>query len=143
MELVGRDKQMNSLRSVYRALEQNGRFYCTMHNPRIRRQSVDGVLRAVGTFEFDGGFLSVTGYELDGNPVVKRSQFIERYSATGHLENRLLQLMEFEMIDESAFREMAVEAGFKVRSLFGDYEGNDFDAEASPVMIWELEKNEA
>jgi hypothetical protein len=51
--------------------------------------------------------------------------------------------MEFEMIDESAFREMAIDTGFKVRSLYGDYEGNDFDAEASPVMIWELEKNES
>jgi SAM-dependent methyltransferase len=49
MELVGKEKQLNTLRSIYQALMLNGRFYCTMHNPAVRRSMVDGVVRAVGS----------------------------------------------------------------------------------------------
>ncbi len=58
MELVGRDKQLHCLRSAYRALVPRGQFYCTMHNPALRRMSVDGVLRGVGAFKCEGGSLN-------------------------------------------------------------------------------------
>lgn len=87
--------------------------------------------------------LDVTGFETGGDPIVQRSQFIERFNEAGQLENRILQYMEFEMIEESTFREMAIETGFEVNVVFGDYAGRHFEAESSPVMIWELEKHEA
>ena len=37
MELVGKEQQQNTQQSAYRALIPNGLFYCTMHNPVIRR----------------------------------------------------------------------------------------------------------
>lgn len=141
MELVGKEKQMNALRSVHRALKMNGRFYCTMHNPVVRRRTVDGVTRAVGSFKCDTGHIVVTGFETGGDPVVRRSQFIERFNEAGHAESRLLQYMEFELIDEGRFRAMAVETGFLVKAVFGDYSAREYDAETSPVMIWELVKN--
>jgi hypothetical protein len=51
--------------------------------------------------------------------------------------------MEFELIEENTFREMALEVGFEVKAIFGDYSSAEFDAETSPVMIWELEKSAA
>lgn len=143
MELVGREKQLQCLRSAYRALIPNGRFYCTMHNPRIRRETVDGVLRGGGIFKYESGTVVVSGFETGGDPVVQRSQFIERFDEAGQLESRVLQPMEFEMIDEGVFRGMASEAGFEVKAVFGGYDAHKFNTESSPVMIWELNKNEA
>ena len=142
MELVGREKQLNTLRSAFRALLPNGRFYCTMHNPVIRRKTVDGILRGVGTFEFPLGSITVTGFEIGGNPIVKRSQFIECFNKGGELESRMCQSMEFEMIQEETFRDMANQVGFRVKAIFGDYTEADFDSDKSPVMIWELERSE-
>jgi len=48
--------------------------------------------------------------------------------------------MQFEMIEESKFRELATKTGFEVIAVFGDYEAQKFEAETSPVMIWELQK---
>jgi len=143
MELVGTPKQMNALRSVHRALVHNGRFYCTMHNPVIRRASVDGVLRGAGAFPCGQGTVVVSGFEDGGHPVVRRCRFIERFDESGRLAVRLLQLMELEMIEGNEFRRMAMDAGFKVHAVHGDYEAGAFDAETSPVMIWELHKKEA
>ncbi len=142
MEFVGRDAQLDVLRSAYRAIVPGGRFYCTMHNPNVRRKSVDGVLRGVGTFEHDGGYVVVTGFEVGGDPVVRRSQFIEHFDASGHLGKRIHQPMAFELIDEGAFRDLAAEAGFRIVTVYGDYTPGEFDSESSPVMIWELEKPE-
>jgi hypothetical protein len=51
--------------------------------------------------------------------------------------------MEFEMIEENTFREMATDVGFEVNAIFGDYAARKFDVKTSPVMIWELEKRDA
>jgi ubiquinone/menaquinone biosynthesis C-methylase UbiE len=142
MELVGREKQLNVLRSTFRALLPKGRFYCTMHNPTVRRKTVDGVLRGVGTFKFPQGTIVVSGFEAGGDPVVRRSQFIECFNESGEFDKRILQYMEFEMIEEDAFRDMAIDVGFKVKAIFGDYHENKFDSKTSPVMIWDLERHE-
>jgi SAM-dependent methyltransferase len=141
MELVGRTKQLNCMRSVFRALVPNGKFYCTMHNPTIRQKTVDGVWRGVGTFRHERGTVVVSGFETGGDPVVQRNQFIERYDEAGRFESKLLQSMEFEMIEECTFRNLASEAGFEVKDVFGSYDAQKFDASKSPVIIWELEKN--
>ena len=60
----------------------------------------------------------------------------------GELENRMLQRLEFEMIEEGAFRGMATEVGFKVKAVFEDYTAKEFDPETGPVKIWDLAKNQ-
>jgi ubiquinone/menaquinone biosynthesis C-methylase UbiE len=140
MELVGREKQLNALRAAYRALVPDGQFYCTMHNPAVRRGSVDGVLRGVGTFPSGQDLVVVSGFETGGQPVVHRSQFIERYGPDARLKERLLQAMHFEMIEEGTFRGLATEAGFRVDAVFGDYQAGEFDAASSAVMIWALRR---
>ncbi len=142
MELVGKTKQCNTLRSAYQALVPNGLFFCTMHNPPVRRTLVDGVEHKVGKFPYAQGYIVVTGVENGGFPVVQRTQYIDRYNSNGQLEERITQPMQFEIIERDQFRELALEAGFLIKSIFGDYEANDFDEETSPVMIWELEKPE-
>lgn len=140
MELVGAEKQIAALNAIYHALEDGGRFICTLHNPAIRSKMVDGVLRVVGQFQKDSGRLVVSGFEQGGDPVVTRHQFFEYFDASGTLAWKRLQLMEFELIEKRDFQEMAEQAGFRVLELYGDYDRNTFESTRSPVMIWVLEK---
>nr|WP_321461142.1 class I SAM-dependent methyltransferase [uncultured Cohaesibacter sp.] len=138
MELTGREKQLNALYAIHKALRPGGIFYCTMHNPAIRKKSVDGIVRAVGTFQTEDGYLVVSGFETAGNPVVRRSQFLDFYDAGGHWLRRQLLPMEFELIGQESFEAMATLAGFQVSGLFGDYRATPFEPTSSPVMIWQL-----
>ncbi len=140
MELVGKEKQLSTLRSVQGALVPGGRFFCTMHNPILRSKSVDGILRGVGPFPCPQGTIVVSGFEAGGRPVVCRTQFIEIYNEADILIQKQLQRIEFELIEEDQFRMMAEETGFSVKAVYGDYDANYFDRNESPFMIWELEK---
>lgn len=108
MELVGKTKQLNALRSAYQALVPNGLFFCTMHNPAVRRKLVDGVVHKVGKLPYEQRYIVVTGIETGGFPVVQRIQFIDWYDNNGHLKERIKQPMQFEMIERDQFRELAI-----------------------------------
>ncbi len=139
-ELVGKDKQVNTLSSVHRALMPNGRFFCPLHNPKIRRQSADGTLRIAGAFKSEQGHVLVSGFETGGNPVVKRHQFIEVFDQNGHQIEKIFQPMEFELLEQEDFCKMVNDVGFSVECIYGSYEGGAFNAQTSPVMIWVLRK---
>lgn len=138
MELVGEKKQRNTLSSVYRCLLPGGRFFCTMHNPEIRRKTIDSCLRIVGIFPYQDGKLVVSGFEQGGTPVVSRSQFFEFYNKAGELQSKKLLRMEFELIEREQFNRIAIQAGFKINTLYGGYDCSEFESTTSPVMIWEL-----
>ncbi len=140
MELVGRERQTAALVAIYRALENGGKFICTLHNPTMRRKVVDGALRIVGHFPKDNGTLIVSGFEQGGDPVVTRQQFFEYYNETGNLEWKRILPMHFEFIEKQDFQEMVERVGFRVKELYGNYDRNEFNSESSPVMIWGLEK---
>jgi hypothetical protein len=48
--------------------------------------------------------------------------------------------MPFELVEQEAFEAMAVDAGFRVGDLYGDYEWAAFDGDSSPVMVWLLDR---
>jgi len=75
MEIIGRENQTEALRRIYASLMPGGTLVCTMHNPVIRKKSVDGVPRFVGHFHRGDETLSVSGVETGGKPVVERYQF--------------------------------------------------------------------
>ena len=98
------------------------------------------MIHGLGNFEFGEGYIVVSGFEIGGDPIVHRSQFIELYNKSGHLEKRILQPQIFEMIEFDGFRDMATKTGFQINTIYGDYEEQDFDKTTSPLMIWEFYK---
>jgi SAM-dependent methyltransferase len=140
MEIVGEPRQRAALASVFACLRPGGQFVCTMHNPTIRRLQVDGTLRVVGRFPYQGGTLLVSGFEQGGRPVVSRLQLFEHFGPDGLLISKRLLPMEFELIERESFESMAVAAGLRVERLLGNYDGAPFDPGSSPVMIWGLER---
>ena len=140
MEFVGEERQRAVLAAAFACLRPGGRFICTMHNPAVRRQQVDGALRLVGSFPFEGGSLVVSGVEQGGRPVVTRLQFFESYGPDGRLAWKRLLPMQFAFVERDDFEAMAVGAGFRVAELYGDYERAAFDPDSSPVMVWVLDR---
>ncbi len=140
MEIVAEPDQAAALASVFALLEPGGRFICTMHNPAVRRASVDGVFRVMGRFPAEGGTLVASAVETGGRPVVTRLQFLELFDTAGTLVWKRLQAMEFTMVERETCERLARAAGFRVASLFGDYRRSPFDPGSSPVMIWVLER---
>lgn len=140
MEIVREEDQQAALHAVFGALSPGGRFLCTLHNPAIRRASVDGLLRVVGRFPTGDGTLVVSGFETGGRPVVTRLQFFELFGPDGRLQWKRLLPMEFSLIERDAFERMALSAGFRIADLYGGYNRAPFDPDRSPVMIWVLEK---
>lgn len=140
MEVGGAERRRALLAAVFAALLPGGRFVCTSHNPAVRRRQVDGALRVVGRFPFDGGSLVVSGFETGGRPVVSRLQLFEFFTPDGRLAWKRLMPMEFEMVERDEFELPAVAAGFRLTALYGDYSRGAFDPATSPVMIWVLDK---
>jgi len=140
MEITGESRQRQALAAVMNCLVSGGRFICTMHNPAVRRAQVDGTLRLVGRFPTPEGNLVVSGFEQDGRPLVKRLQFFEFFDTGGRQLAKRALPMEFEFIERDHFEAMAMDAGFHVLNLYGNYDRSPFDAERSPVMIWVLQR---
>jgi ubiquinone/menaquinone biosynthesis C-methylase UbiE len=86
-ELIALEAQRTALDRVAAHLRPGGRFVCTMHNPAVRRATVDGQLRLLGTFplpEQKGTLLLWTLQQfLPGTLVVQALQFYERYDPGG------------------------------------------------------------
>lgn len=139
MEIVNEADRRAALAGVFDCLVPGGRFVCTMHNPAVRRTQVDGVVRRVGRFPAGDGTLVVSGVEQGGHPVVSRLQFFEFFGPDGRLREKRVLPMEFVFIEREEFGRLAEDAGFRVVALYGDYARRAFE-EASPVMIWVLEK---
>lgn len=141
MEIVGEENQRAALAAVFFCLAPGGRFICTLHNPVVRRRQVDGLLRVVGKFATPDGTIVVSGFERDGQPTVRRVQLFELFAPDGSLRRTQVLPMEFDLIEEQAFRAMAQGAAFRISGLYGSYDRVPFDRERSPVMIWILEKS--
>ncbi|HSO27418.1 MAG TPA: class I SAM-dependent methyltransferase [Anaerolineales bacterium] len=143
-ELVSDEDQRHTLERIYSHLEAGGRFICTLHNPGLRRQRADGVVRLWDKFPMGEGEgdLVLMGVETYNNESgdVQGLQFYEHYDSQGVLQSKRLLATNFNLLTRERFDEMASAAGFTSQALYGDYQRADFDVENSPYMIWVLEK---
>jgi ubiquinone/menaquinone biosynthesis C-methylase UbiE len=143
-ELVAVEAQRTALDRVAAHLRPGGRFVCTMHNPAVRRATVDGQLRLLGTFplpEQKGTLLLWTLQQfLPGTSVVQALQFYERYDPEGRLEDKHWLDVRFSLVERGEFQALAEAAGFRVAALYGSYDRSPFHDGTSPFMIWVLER---
>ncbi|MDH3253172.1 MAG: class I SAM-dependent methyltransferase [Ignavibacteria bacterium] len=143
-ELVTEADRSAALEGIYRHLNQGGAFICTMHNPEVRLNTVDGAMRMVGKYEVheEGHSLIVWLSEQfrGSSGVIDAVEILEEYDAENIMCTRRYMPMEYTfMSDEEAGREFR-EAGFAVQTLYGNYDCAPFVKETSPFMIWALKK---
>ena len=142
-ELLRPVDQMAALVSIADLVAPAGRFICTLHNPEVRRKTVDGQLRVLGSTPLpEGGETLVLSSSQRFAPdpiIVHAAQFYEIYDDQGRLKEKRVLNVSYRLVERTEFRALAEAAGFRVIEVFGDYERRPFLAD-SPYMIWHLEK---
>jgi SAM-dependent methyltransferase len=142
-ELPSPEDQRQTLARISEHLADNGRFICTLHNPRVRLKRVDGQLRSWGKYPFkDHGtllFWGLENYDSDTH-LVNGWEFFEEYDSNGILRSKRAVELHFRVVEKQEFEDLAKATGFKVVALYGDYACSTFDEATSPFMIWVLQK---
>lgn len=141
-ELTAPEDQQAVLGAVAGMLREGGRFICPLHNPPVRRVTLDGQLRLVGRFPHAAGQLllwSVASYDPIAC-IADGVQLYEEYDEAGLMLRKRQLPIRFSLLDHDQFEAMARMAGLRVISLYGDYAYAPFDPVASPFQVWILAK---
>ncbi len=121
---------------VRNALDQDGRFVLTLHNPAVRRRSLETrQLHRLplkeplsGTLEFEAELV------LDGD----RVRGVQRYrvlDGSGTLQEERVVPIEFALLEPEDVEADVLAAGFSLEAKWGDYDRSAFGP-ASPYAIW-------
>ena len=138
------EDQRKALTSIYQHLLPGGTFICTLGNPALRRNAVDGQLHLLRKYplpETQGMLLlwTIEAISAEDEQIVEANQFYEEYDANGKLISKRLLELHFRLSTKDEFEELIKSAGFQIKTLYGDYSYSEFNEE-SPFMIWVLEK---
>jgi SAM-dependent methyltransferase len=137
--------QREALQRIHRHLSPGGTFICTLGNPAIRQQAVDGQLRLFRKYPLPNGqgtllLWIVEKKNSEDDAVVEAMQFFEEYDAHGVMQSKRLMELHFRLSGKEEFERMAKAAGFSIKALYGDYSYAEFEQDSSPYMIWIMEK---
>lgn len=138
-ELHTKTEQQKALNEIARSLVPNGRFICTLHNPKIRLQSITQGFKHYGTFpRVDGdGFVSLSvnlKYEPETGIVKGWQTICELDSAERKMVEHRLPV-QFSLIEFDVFKELLKSAYFAIEDVFGNYDFSSFVPETSPYII--------
>lgn len=138
-ELVSEDDQRHLLRAVAQRLSPAGIFVCSLHNPRVRRRTLDGRWQELGVFPRPGGgalHLAMRGEPIPGTKTVAGKQRIavrENDGATSG-EDIVVEL-RFSLPEPDDLERWAEEAGLVLRHRWGDFAGGPWDELSSPAFV--------
>jgi SAM-dependent methyltransferase len=143
-EITSPDDQHQALTRIHQHMKDGGRFICTLHNPQLRRQTLDGQLRLLGKFPLakKKGALLLWGLATydPATQLVEGVQLYEEYDGVGLLQRTRLLEIRFVLLERDQFEARAAAAGLRMAALYGDYDAAPFDEQTSPFLIWVLEK---
>lgn len=142
-ELISVEDQHQCLVELNRVVVAGGHVICTLHNPAVRRRSLDGEERLLGRYPLMQGReleLLVTGTVEGDTGLAHSRQRFRIWDAAGELVEEHLQELRFALITDESFADLAAHTGFEVVELLGDYDGAAYARETSPFMIWTIEK---
>ena len=128
-EITDREKRKQAVRKIYLHLPPRGTFFCTLYNPDYRKKTADGSERRLGEYTLDGGRKLTVKYvntyaEAEGNIIGR--QLYEIYNKDGQLHEKRVMPICFSLISREEMTETAREAGFTLKEIYGDYEGNPY-----------------
>lgn len=141
-EFVEPAAQRKALETIRTHLDDDGRLICTLHNPAIRLQTIDGRIHERGRFSLPEGqgtlVLSSRESYDEATSVVTGTQYYDLYDPSGNLQSKREVEIAFYLHSRDSFELLARMQGYHAAALYGDYERAVFDAEHSPFMIWVL-----
>lgn len=142
-EILSTELQYKALKSIWLHLDRKGVFILTLHNPKVRLKSTDGVIRVIGVFPMNQGgkmiFSAMNQYNQT-DKIVSGFQFYEIYDSSNvMIEKRFLEI-NFKLISDSELRSMIKDLGLEIIDKYGDYSYGRFDEETSNYMIYKMIK---
>lgn len=144
-EILGRAGRRAVLQDVRDVLVPGGRFICTLHNPDVRRETLDGVSRRLGPFLVSGDTsleMTVTGTLDSSGEVATSEQQFRMVDGKGKVTDERRQVVHFALISRNEVEQTAQREGFELEALHGDYDGSAF-ARDSPFLIWQFRRGAA
>lgn len=140
-EIVDSQRQRRALQRIRLHLASRGEFICTFQNPPVRIATMDGTFRPIGEFSTEEGRKLIVTGRLTYDPateIASGEQVYEQFSPEGALLDRRVLGVRFRLFQRDEFESLAVESGFSVEGVCGDYDQGPFEAATSPFMIWKL-----
>lgn len=139
-EILDPEDQYKALAGIRQLLGQSGRFICTLHNPPVRLDSVNGKVRPLGKHPLPDGkgilYLSTVEVFDAVHHVVRGTQIYEFCDYEANTVSKSAVDLRFYVHEKDAFQDLAQSAGFEVLELYGDYSRSEFRQDNSPFMIW-------
>lgn len=138
-ELHTEAEQRKALSEIARSLKPNGRFICTLHNPKVRLQSIKQGSSHYGPFPRVDGVGSVSlsvdlNYEPETGIVRGWQTIYELDSAERQVVEHRLPL-QFSLIEFDVFQKLVHSADFSIEEVFGNYDFSPFVPQTSPYII--------
>ena len=138
-EIIDPEDHRAVLLRVKEHLKEGGRFFVTIRNPKSFRR--DGSKKRAVEYTDPGNghrVLYSSRRKIDSrNHIGVSYQRYREYDEEGKLIGKRLFRNRFYIFQKSEFERLIRSAGFRVKSLFGDYPRVKF-TEKSPFMIYEL-----
>lgn len=143
-EIVEKDQQKEALARIYSLLNSQGKFICTLHNPKVRLQTVGGrfVLEMPVAALGEGCKAKATietTYRAERS-IVEGIQEFEILDSNGSSMKHLHLPLRFALFEKDEFQKLVEGQGFAVEAVYGDYQRAEYDPEQSRSMIWMLRK---
>jgi len=146
-ELLDEQDQRRALEGIRNHLAPGGRLILTLHNPTVRLQRMDGLLRLWADVPLDGvqengagSRLLVFGMETYDmvTAIVDGRQFFELYDGRGVLQSKRMVPFHFRIMTRQEMETRAAACGLYPAALYGNYDGAQYDEKNSPFLIWDF-----
>jgi SAM-dependent methyltransferase len=139
-EILEPESQLRALVRIRKHLSPDGRFICTLQSPSPRLKMADGTVHVRGEFTLPRGegrlILSTVETYDEYAGLVRGTQFYDILDTEGTRRERRQTDLAFYVHTKASMENLLGEAGYRVRGLFGDYSGAEFQGDRSPFMIW-------
>jgi len=137
-EVLADEDKCRLFACVRRHLGAGGQFWVTLHNPPVRRATLDGRERVFCTAQplADGSLLDVSArFSLD--PATNLVTGVQRFAVSkgGCEVRRVIQPVVFHLQPPDALQALLEASGFRVDHRLGNYDGTRFDPAVSPFCL--------
>lgn len=138
-ELKSPAEQHAALYRIHQHLIPGGIFICPIHNPVIRSLRCDGDKNHIGTFKMHDGKSSLTVWSEEfyneNTQMVFGTQHYIIHDEHGKQTSHEVADLSFKLLTRIQFEKILNNSGFKINRLYGGYNYEVFDEQASPVLI--------
>jgi SAM-dependent methyltransferase len=142
-EILEPEKQHLALMNISSHLADNGTFICTLQNPKIRLQAVDGIQHTLGVFPISTNNKLVVSYinnwDEESGLVTGYQNYEILDNKNNFLGKRILEI-NFRPISDTQFRNLIKDTGLEITDVYGDYSYSPFDEEKSSFIIYKMVK---